>query len=69
MTTRRYFGPKFLEGMGPKDTKLWAREEIMDAIDAMIKDKKEGVNLTVDDELALKKERARVAKFLGMPIL
>lgn len=54
------------QGMSPTELKLWAREEVIDAIDAMIADKKEGpYGLEFDDLNALAKERNRVAKFLG----
>jgi hypothetical protein len=58
-----------IPGMPASELKVWAREEIMDAIDAMIADKKHegGRVIDLEDELALQKERDRVAKFLNRP--
>jgi hypothetical protein len=56
-------------GMGARDLKIWAREEIMDAIDEMlvVLHDKDGTLINFEDELVLKKERDRVAKFLNLP--
>lgn len=53
-------------GMSASDTKQWAKEELIDAIDAFIKDKKEEIpRLTLEEEQALDLERNRVVKFLN----
>jgi len=53
-----------------RELKVWAREEILDAVDELIKDKEDygnlGTALDLDDLVALKKERNRIAKFLGL---
>lgn len=57
--------------MSASDLKKWAREEILDAIDELIKEKEEygnlGTHVDWDDLTALKKERNRIAKFLDLP--
>ncbi len=50
--------------MPARDRKLWAREEIMDAINTMIAEMRERRDLNADDEQALLRERDRVGHFL-----
>jgi hypothetical protein len=55
--------------MSPSDIKRWAKEEIVDAIDAMIADKIEfGLHgdTTIEERLELERQRQRVATHLGM---
>jgi hypothetical protein len=52
--------------MSATDLKKWAREELRDAIDEKIECMIEHeYTLDFDDIAALKKERNRIAKFLG----
>lgn len=54
--------------MSPSEIKLWAKEEILSAVDKHIdKLKKDPVNgtMSLDEENALKLQRDRVAKLLG----
>ena len=53
--------------MSKTDEKLWAREEILSAIDAMIAQKgKSADGLTLDEEMVLTNERMRIAKLFRM---
>lgn len=60
-----------IPGMPARDLKIWAREEILESVDAMVNDALEngrnGERIDLEDELVLKKERDRVAKFLNLP--
>lgn len=62
-----------MSDMTRRDTTIWAKEEIMDAIDEKIdaiagNSGAANVNdIDRDEELELKKQRDRVAAFLGLP--
>lgn len=55
--------------MGRRDTKIWAREELLGAIDDKIKDLMESrpINgIGLDEEVTLKAERDRVARLFHL---
>jgi F0F1-type ATP synthase membrane subunit b/b' len=53
-------------GMSASDTRSWAKEEILDAIDKLIKEKKSEIpRISLEEEQALERERDRVVKFLN----
>lgn len=49
-----------------KDLKIWAREMCLGAVDKMINEYKEESDHPFDDEVALKKERDRIAKLFDL---
>jgi len=53
--------------MSLRDTTLWAREELVDAMDAAIKRIDAESDPDLDDLNALITQRNRAAKFLGQP--
>lgn len=50
--------------MGRRDTRLWAQEEMADAVKRRLTELLQRPDLDADDEHELKKQCARVLKFL-----
>lgn len=49
-------------------TRQWAQEMMLDYIDSALSDKaQEAFMDTLDDQIALLKQRNRIAQFLGLP--
>ena len=54
--------------MGPADTRRWAKEEILSAVDARLRElRASGTVADVQDEEALVRQRNRVAALFGEP--
>lgn len=59
-----------MSAMKPSDVRLWAKEMVLMAIDKMILNEDLIVEDTEpDEEQALRRERNRVAKMFGLPLL
>jgi hypothetical protein len=51
--------------MGRRDTRIWAQEELADAVRARALELIEDPDSTFDEREAIKKQRGRILRFLG----
>lgn len=60
-----------MSNMTRRDTVAWAKEEVLAAVDEKVADlisQPHAISdIDLDEEMELKKQRNRVAKFLGLP--
>jgi hypothetical protein len=52
-------------GMRPRDMTAWAKEMMLDAIDAFMQE--DGAMEEYDERIELRKQRNRIARFLRLP--
>lgn len=54
-------------GMSPRDLRLWAKEEVRDALEELLAKRCADLDTDADEKLALGREVNRVVKFIGLP--
>jgi hypothetical protein len=58
--------PFYQSGMGARDTNEWAKEMMLAGIDAYLIENHQDWAHDATDRLAIKKQRTRIVKFLGL---